>query len=172
MLSLSHHDVCDIFWMAFPHPLPYFCLQITINHNTSTHFSRAPSPKNETAITFHQARTYYQERKTLQTYSSHTATTDNPPLTRSDRSIMRLTNFASPAMLFVLAALATIPYVQAGPIAFGVCQAGCATLAVSCYAAAGAVIGTVLAPGALVSCNTAFGTCSAACTNAFWVPVP
>ncbi len=34
---------------------------------------------------------------------------------------------------------------QAGPIAYGICQAGCAGLVVTCYSAAGATFGTVVA---------------------------
>jgi hypothetical protein len=57
--------------------------------------------------------------------------------------------------------------VTAGPIAYGICQSGCAALVVSCYSAAGAVFGTVtvgvgVAP-AILACNTAFGACSAKC---------
>jgi hypothetical protein len=77
----------------------------------------------------------------------------------------------------ILFAVLTITFmrVQAGPVAYGICQGGCATLAVACYAAAGAVFGTVLAAGAppaVVSCNVAFGSCSASCSAAFLLPTP
>lgn len=67
-------------------------------------------------------------------------------------------------------------YTEAGPAAYGVCQAGCAALAVACYAAAGAVFGTVTAgvgtAPAILACNVAFGKCSAACIAAGFLPTP
>lgn len=65
--------------------------------------------------------------------------------------------------------------VMAGPIAYGVCQAGCSAVVVACYTAAGVTFGTVLAPGApvaVIGCNSAFGTCQAACAAAFILPTP
>lgn len=65
---------------------------------------------------------------------------------------------------------------DAGPAAYGICQAGCAAIAVACYAAGGAVFGTVTAgaaiPAAIVACNAAFGTCQAACWAALIAPTP
>ena len=81
---------------------------------------------------------------------------------------MKLTKIA-------LAALLTPTTVLAGPVAYGTCQAGCATLVVACYGAAGCVFGTVAAaaaPAAITACNTAFGTCQAKCAVAFFLPVP
>ena len=56
---------------------------------------------------------------------------------------------------------------KAGPLAYGMCQAGCASVVVACYSAAGAVFGTVTggvgAPPAIIACNLAFGKCSAVC---------
>ncbi|KAG3118928.1 hypothetical protein PI124_g7542 [Phytophthora idaei] len=46
------------------------------------------------------------------------------------------------AALAVLA-LASTSEVNAGPLAYGICQTGCNAVAVACYAAAGAVFGTV-----------------------------
>ncbi|KAL3087010.1 hypothetical protein niasHT_025534 [Heterodera trifolii] len=64
----------------------------------------------------------------------------------------------------------------AGPAAYGVCQAGCSAVVVACYAAAGAVFGTVTAgigtPHAIVACNTAYGTCQSACWTALFSPTP
>ncbi|KAF6202579.1 hypothetical protein GE061_002977 [Apolygus lucorum] len=64
-----------------------------------------------------------------------------------------------------------------GPIAAGICYAGCASIVVACFAAAGFTFGTV--PGAqiaavpaLAGCNTAFGVCEAACVAALVTPVP
>jgi hypothetical protein len=64
--------------------------------------------------------------------------------------------------------------IEAGPAAYGICQAGCATVVVACYAAAGAVFGTVTAgagtPAAILACNAAYGTCSSACIAAGCLP--
>jgi hypothetical protein len=66
--------------------------------------------------------------------------------------------------------------IEAGPAAYGICQAGCAAVVVACYAAAGAVFGTVTAgvgtPAAVLACNVAFGKCSAACIAAGFLPTP
>jgi len=47
---------------------------------------------------------------------------------------------------------------------------------VACYAAGGAVFGTVTAgaavPAAIITCNSAFGTCQAACWAALMAPTP
>ncbi|MCJ1428390.1 hypothetical protein MMC29_006300, partial [Sticta canariensis] len=48
---------------------------------------------------------------------------------------------------------------QAGPAAYGVCQAGCAGIVMACYSAAGFVWGATLgvgAPPAILACNAAF----------------
>jgi hypothetical protein len=81
---------------------------------------------------------------------------------------MRLINLTTRFALAITSA-------HAGPITYGVCQAGCATLAVACYSAAGFVFSITFAAGAppaIVSCNSAFGTCSGACATAFLVPGP
>ncbi|KAF9256214.1 hypothetical protein L218DRAFT_882284 [Marasmius fiardii PR-910] len=66
--------------------------------------------------------------------------------------------------------------VKAGPIAYGICQTGCNIVAVACYAAAGATFGTVAAPAApaaILGCNSALGSCSAACAaTALIAPIP
>jgi hypothetical protein len=66
--------------------------------------------------------------------------------------------------------------VQTGPAAYGICQAGCAAVVAACYAAGGAVFGTVTAgvgtAPAIIACNLAFGKCSAACAVAFFSPTP
>ena len=53
---------------------------------------------------------------------------------------------------------------------------GCNVLAVACYTAAGFTFGTVAAPAApaaILGCNSALGTCSAACaTVALLAPTP
>jgi hypothetical protein len=96
----------------------------------------------------------------------------------------------------ILASFALLPSATAGPIAYGLCQTGplpsniglccsrssslarlgCNVLAVACYAAAGAVFGTVAAPAAppaILACNAALGTCSTTCaTVALLAPTP
>ena len=66
--------------------------------------------------------------------------------------------------------------IEAGPAAYGICQAGCAGVTVACYAAAGAVFGTVTAgagtPAVILGCNAAFGKCSVACIAAGFAPTP
>ncbi|CAM9769094.1 unnamed protein product [Ectocarpus sp. 4 AP-2014] len=51
--------------------------------------------------------------------------------------------------------------------AYGSCQTGCNVVAVACYAAGGATFGVVTGgagvPIAIAGCNTALGTCMAAC---------
>ncbi|KAJ7080818.1 hypothetical protein B0H15DRAFT_786982 [Mycena belliarum] len=82
------------------------------------------------------------------------------------------------ALVLPLAALsAGVSLVEAGPIAYGICQTGCNTVTVACYAGAGLVFGTVVAapaaPAAAIACNVALGTCSAACaTVALFAPTP
>lgn len=65
---------------------------------------------------------------------------------------------------------------ESGPLAYGICQTGCNSLAVACYAAAGFTFGTVTAgagiPAALVGCNAALGVCMAACIAAGFLPTP
>ncbi|KAK0445201.1 hypothetical protein EV421DRAFT_1902652 [Armillaria borealis] len=86
---------------------------------------------------------------------------------------MRLSRaFACLATSLVLA-----PQAYAGPIAYGLCQTGCNTMAVACYAAAGATFGTVVAaaatPAVILGCNVALGTCSATCaTVGLFAPTP
>ncbi|KAH9917906.1 uncharacterized protein BXZ73DRAFT_105426 [Epithele typhae] len=67
----------------------------------------------------------------------------------------------------LLAAALLATGAQAGPALYGICQTGCNTLAFACYAGAGFTFGTVTAglgiPAVIVGCNTALGTCSAAC---------
>ncbi|KZT10598.1 uncharacterized protein LAESUDRAFT_644095 [Laetiporus sulphureus 93-53] len=74
-------------------------------------------------------------------------------------------------------ALALATPAAAGPIAYGLCQTGCNTVAVACYAAAGFQFGTVVAsplvPATILACNAALGTCSATCaTVVLLAPIP
>ncbi|TID18869.1 putative zygote-specific protein [Venturia nashicola] len=62
--------------------------------------------------------------------------------------------------LFTAAALTATA--SAGPLGYGICQAGCASVVMACYTAGGATWGATLgatAPVTIVACNTAYGTC-------------
>lgn len=66
--------------------------------------------------------------------------------------------------------------VEAGLLAYGICQTGCNALVVSCYAAAGFTFGTVTGgvgvPASIVACNASLGTCMAACVACGAAPTP
>jgi hypothetical protein len=69
--------------------------------------------------------------------------------------------------------VALVPTVDAGPLAYAVYQAGCASIVVPCYSAAGSIFGTVLviaAPPAIAACNVGYGTCQAACASVLLAP--
>ncbi|KAH9851372.1 hypothetical protein C2E23DRAFT_733103 [Lenzites betulinus] len=72
--------------------------------------------------------------------------------------------------------LAAVPSAKAGLLAYGICQTGCNTMAVACYAAAGATFGTVTAgaatPAIILGCNAALGKCSASCALVTLLPTP
>ncbi|ETW79310.1 cep2 cellulose medium expressed protein 2 [Heterobasidion irregulare TC 32-1] len=79
--------------------------------------------------------------------------------------------------LAAVSLLSAIPLVAGGPISYGLCQTGCNTVAVACYAAAGFQFGTVVAaaatPATILACNAALGTCSATCaTLVLFAPIP
>ncbi|KAF4663934.1 Thymus-specific serine protease [Perkinsus olseni] len=65
---------------------------------------------------------------------------------------------------------------EAGPLTYGICQAGCAAAWVSCNAACGVVAGTVTAgaatPACVLACNGAQGACYAACAAMVLTPTP
>ncbi|KAF3063233.1 hypothetical protein J3E69DRAFT_331832 [Trichoderma sp. SZMC 28015] len=64
---------------------------------------------------------------------------------------------------------------NAGPVAYGICQAGCATVVTACYAAGGATWGATAGATAgptILACNSAFGSCQAACWAAAIFPCP
>lgn len=66
-------------------------------------------------------------------------------------------------------------FVAAGPLGYGICQAGCSAVVMACYGAAGFTWGAVLAitaPATILACNGAFGTCQAACASVLLVPLP
>ncbi|OWY98340.1 hypothetical protein PHMEG_00030918 [Phytophthora megakarya] len=76
----------------------------------------------------------------------------------------------------LLVVLTPLPESDAGPLAYGICQSGCNGVAVACYAAAGAVFGTVTAgvgaAPAVVGCNIALGACMTGCVAAGLAPTP
>ncbi|KAI8349664.1 hypothetical protein BD560DRAFT_410117 [Blakeslea trispora] len=78
--------------------------------------------------------------------------------------------------LFFAIACLFISQSEAGPISYAICQTGCNALAVACYAAAGAVFGTVTAgagtPAVILGCNAAQGVCMSACAVVAVVPIP
>ena len=81
------------------------------------------------------------------------------------------------AILMIIVILGSlVPVSEAGPAAYGLCQAACAAAVVACYSAAGLTFGTVTAgagvPAAAIACNAAFAKCSAACAAAFLAPIP
>ncbi|KAF1970296.1 hypothetical protein BU23DRAFT_556961 [Bimuria novae-zelandiae CBS 107.79] len=82
---------------------------------------------------------------------------------------MRLSTLTATALLALTSTVA------AGPIGYGVCQAGCSTVVMACYAAAGFTWGATLgatAPASIVACNAAYGTCQAACATVLLGPTP
>ncbi|KAK8138564.1 hypothetical protein PG984_001944 [Apiospora sp. TS-2023a] len=76
---------------------------------------------------------------------------------------------------YSLLVLSTTTACIAGPLAYGICQAGCSAVVVACYGAAGFTFGTVTAPAApaaVIACNSSYGTCQAACATALVAPIP
>ena len=64
---------------------------------------------------------------------------------------------------------------RAGPVGYGICQAGCSGVVMACYAAAGFTWGATLgatAPASILACNSAFGACQAACAAVLLAPTP
>jgi hypothetical protein len=98
-------------------------------------------------------------------------------------SIVVLNRKSTPAMKFphlkpLIAFGATVSLIgttSAGPLAYGVCQSGCAAVVMACYSAAGFTWGATLAvtaPATIILCNSAFGQCSAACAVVALTPTP
>ncbi|KAJ8610761.1 hypothetical protein MRB53_038312 [Persea americana] len=77
--------------------------------------------------------------------------------------------------LIVTAVFTASTITSAGPATYGLCQAGCSSLVMACYGAAGFTWGATLgatAPATVVACNFAFGTCQASCAAALLSPTP
>jgi len=85
---------------------------------------------------------------------------------------MNIKQFILFAYLFVSMPLLT----ESGIVAYGICQTGCNTVAVACYAAAGFTFGVSTfgagIPAAIVGCNTALGFCMATCAALLLTPTP
>lgn len=83
-------------------------------------------------------------------------------------------NVMKPLSLVTIIVIFALPSsVQAGPAAYGICQAGCAAVVTACYTAAGSTWGATLgasAPPTIIACNSAFGTCQAACAATLLLP--
>ncbi|KAL6922372.1 hypothetical protein FSHL1_006334 [Fusarium sambucinum] len=68
----------------------------------------------------------------------------------------------------IAATTALLATAFAGPVAYGACQAGCASIVMACYSAAGFTWGATAgatAPATIIACNAAFGKCSALSTD-------
>lgn len=80
------------------------------------------------------------------------------------------------AVLFFSVFSCFLTFTYSGPLSYAICQSGCNSVAVACYAAAGYTFGTVTAglciSPALIACNSALGACMAACVAAGCSPVP
>lgn len=94
-------------------------------------------------------------------------------LTTSHSATMR---FHKPTTaLFALAITMLFGHTHAGPVAYGVCRAGCVAVQAACYVAAGSTFGTVFAaatPPAVAACDGAYGACYASCWSALVRPSP
>jgi len=80
-------------------------------------------------------------------------------------------------IFWLLCCMIMLHQASGGLVLYGICQTGCASLVVACYAAAGVTFGTITAgvgtPPAILACNGAFGLCSAKCAAATLVlPTP
>ena len=78
-----------------------------------------------------------------------------------------------PAFVLLLATPPSL--VHAGPIGYGICQAGYASVVMASYGAAGATWGATMgatAPATVVACNTAFGICQGKCAIVALLPTP
>jgi hypothetical protein len=80
------------------------------------------------------------------------------------------------AVYMVILSMICLKRVNAGPLAYGICQSGCNFAAVACYAAAGFTFGTITGgagvPAVIATCNASLGTCMACCIAAGFTPTP
>ena len=76
--------------------------------------------------------------------------------------------------ILLLLVLLNAPTATALLVSYGICQAGCAAVVMACYSAAGFAWGVTIAnpPAVVLACNSAFGTCQAACAVVALAPVP
>ncbi|KAI8605814.1 hypothetical protein EDD21DRAFT_362605 [Dissophora ornata] len=77
-------------------------------------------------------------------------------------------------LYYLVVLLAILGVSNAGPLAYGICQTGCNSLVVACYAAAGYTFGTVTGgaaiPAVIANCNIGLGVCMTACVAAGCAP--
>eukprot|EP00198_Chlamydomonas_reinhardtii_P006321 XP_001695657.1 hypothetical protein CHLREDRAFT_195841 [Chlamydomonas reinhardtii] len=79
--------------------------------------------------------------------------------------------FAKSLLLALAILLATaFSATHAGPVAYGICQTGCNSVAVACYSAAGFTFG-VPSWGDIAACNVALGKCMSSCVAAGLWPI-
>jgi len=99
-----------------------------------------------------------------------------PNLCEKEKALLSSPSVVMASILRVCLTMLVLMGADGGPLAYGICQTGCNSLAVACYAAAGATFGTVTAgagvPAAILACNAALGTCMAACVAAGFAPTP
>jgi hypothetical protein len=109
-------------------------------------------------MSFTSTATKYDANSALKRYSFQVRPIDTTPT---------LTTLTMKFYLSItITLLCVVNTVFAGPISYGICQAGCATIVMACYSAAGATWGVtagVSAPATVLACNVAFGKCQAAC---------
>ena len=63
----------------------------------------------------------------------------------------------------------------AEPAAYRICWPGCSAVVMACYTAGGSTCRATLGasvPATIIGCNTAFGTCQAACAALLLAPAP
>ncbi|OCK77742.1 hypothetical protein K432DRAFT_436347 [Lepidopterella palustris CBS 459.81] len=85
------------------------------------------------------------------------------------QNLLIIVRFSVPLAIILAGAAST------GPIGYGICQGGCATIVMACYGAAGATWGATLgatAPATVIACNSAYGACQAACASVLLLPTP
>jgi hypothetical protein len=101
---------------------------------------------------------------------------DSPLVPCRDYAVLiQRTAYPKMKLINLVAVSALTHSVSAGPIGYGICQAGCSAVVMACYSAGGATWGATLgatAPATIVGCNLAFGQCQAACAAVLLVPTP
>lgn len=132
--------------LPLPVPYPFCCAQQELN--TASNFRRLSSKSNPSILRPFSANIHHS--KDLH----HTM----------------------PSHISLLGLLLALPvHSLAGPLAYGVCQAGCSAVVMACYGAAGATWGATMgatAPASVLAGNSAYGACQAACAACVVMPTP